>query len=61
MYLLAVINTTYFCHMRREKYFAALRLMYLFIKSFANHFVDVSLTFSDSSSNLLLASTLFFI
>ena len=61
MYLLADINTTYFCHMRREKYFAALRLMYLFIKSFSNHFADVSLTFSDSSSNLLLTSTLFFI
>ena len=40
-----------------EKHFALLRTLYLFIKSFINPFADISLTFSNSSSCLFLAST----
>ena len=39
--------------------FASLRILYLFIKSFVNPFVDISLTYSDSSSNLFSTSVCF--
>ena len=51
MYLLADINTKIFCNAPEEKCFAPLRILYSFIKYFVNPFTDISLTFSDSSSN----------
>ena len=45
--------------MHEEKYFAPLRILYLFIKSFVNRFVDISLTFSDSSFNSFSTNTCF--
>ena len=51
MYLLTDINTKQFCKRNAEKYFAPLRISYLFIESSINPFVDISLTFFDSSCN----------
>ena len=52
MYLiLADINTKQFGNTPEKKYFVTLRILYLFIKSFLNPFVDISLTISDSSFN----------
>ena len=51
MYLLADINTKQFCKIPEEKCFAQLRILYSFIKSFVNPFVNISLTFSDSLYN----------
>ena len=48
MYLLADINIKQFCNIPEEKCFAQLRILYSFIKSFVNPFVNISLTFSDS-------------
>ena len=59
MYFLAAINITYFWNIPEEKYFAPLRIINLFIKSFVNPFVDIALTFSDSSFNSFLTSTCF--
>ena len=53
MYFLAGINTKLFWNNPEEKYFSQLRMLNLFIKSFVNPFVDVALTFFDSSFNSL--------
>ena len=47
--------------MFEEKRFAPLRIpyFYFFFKSFVNPFVDIALTFSDSSFNLFSTSTCF--
>ena len=42
-----------------EKYFAPLRVLYPFIKSFVKSVVDIALTFSDSSFNSFWAPTCF--
>ena len=38
---------------------APIRILYLFIKSFVNPFVDIAVSFSDSSFNSFLPSTYF--
>ena len=43
-----------------EKYFPALRILNLFIKSFVNPFVDMALTFFDSLFNSFLSKSAFF-
>ena len=48
MYFIADINTKQFENILEEKYFAPLRILKLFIKSFVNPFVDVAFTFFDS-------------
>ena len=49
-YLLIDINTKYICNPSEKKnYFAPLRILYLFVKSFVNFSVDISLAFSDRS------------
>ena len=45
MYFLAGINTKQFWKVIEEKYFAPLRILNLFIKSFVNHFVDIAFIF----------------
>ena len=45
--------------MSGKKYFSPSRMPYSFFKFFVNNFFDVSLTFSDSSSNLFLTFTFF--
>ena len=45
--------------MPEEKYFAPSRILYLFIKYFVNPFVDISLTFSDSSFSLFSTNRCF--
>ena len=42
MYVLADMKTKLICNMPEEEYFAPLRILYAFIKSFANSFVGVS-------------------
>ena len=59
MYLLADINTKQLCIRDEEKYFAPLRTSYLFMESSINPFVDINLTFSDSSCNLFSDFVLF--
>ena len=54
MYFLTGKNTEQFWNIHEEKYFAPLRILNLFIKYFVNHFVDISLTFFDSSFNWFL-------
>ena len=60
MYFLVGINTKLFWSIPEEKYFATLRKLNLFIKSFVNPFVDISLTFFDSSFNSFLFDVTFF-
>ena len=48
MYFLAGINTKWFWRIPKEKYFAPLKIINLFVKSFLNPLVDIALTFSDS-------------
>ena len=43
-----------------RKYFAPLKILHLFFKSFANHFVDIALIFLDSSFNSFLFDVTFF-
>ena len=45
--------------MPEEKYFARLRILNLFVKFFVYPFVDIALTFSDSSFNSFSTSTCF--
>ena len=45
MYFLVGINTKWFWNISEEKYFASLRILNIFIKSFVNSFVDIALTF----------------
>ena len=59
MYFLASINGKYFWNIPEEKYFAPLTILNLFIKSFDNPFVNIALTFSDSSLNWFSTSTCF--
>ena len=50
MYCLAGINNKQFLNiLEKKKHFASFRLLKLFIKSFVNPFVDITLTFSNSS------------
>ena len=49
MYFLSGINTTEFWNISEEKYFAPFRILNLFMKSFVSSFVDITLTFFDSS------------
>ena len=48
-----------FSNVPKEKYLASLRILYPFIKSFANPFVDIASTFFDNSFNLFSTSTCF--
>ena len=59
MYLLADINTKQSCNAPEEKYFAPLKILYLFTKSSADAFVHISLTFFNSLFNSFSASTCF--
>ena len=47
------------CNVPKEKYIAPLRILYLFIKSFVNLFVDIASTFFDSSFNSYSTSVCF--
>ena len=49
----------YFWNIHEEKYFDPFRILRLFIKSFGDPFVGITLTFSDSSFNLFSANTFF--
>ena len=63
MYCLAGINTNtniYKYYIPQEKYFAPLRILNFFIKSFVNPFVDIALTFFGSSFNSFLFEVTFF-
>ena len=51
MQFLAGINTKQFWNITEEKYFAPLKILNLFIKSFVNSFVNIALTFFASSFN----------
>ena len=55
-YFLTGINTKSFWNIPKEKYFAPLRILDLFIKSLSdvNSFVDIALNFFDSSLNSFL-------
>ena len=59
MYFLSGINTKQFWNSPEEKYFVSLRILYSFVKSFVNSFVDIALTFFDSSFNSFSTSTCF--
>ena len=59
MYLLAGINTKCFLNVPKEKYFAPLRMLNLFIKSFVNFFVALALTFDSSFNSFLFDLTSF--
>ena len=59
MYFLAGINTKQFWNIPEEKFFALLRILNLFIKSFVNPFVDVALTLFDISFNSFLFEVTF--
>ena len=47
------------CNVPKEKYLAPLRILYPFIKSFVNLFVDITSTFFDSSFNSYSTSVCF--
>ena len=57
MYFSAGLNTKYFCNIPENKRFAPLRIIYLFIKSLVNPFLDIVLTFSYSSYELFSFSS----
>ena len=59
MCFLVGINTKSFLNILEEKHFAPLRIPNLFIKSFFNPFVDIALTFIDSSFNSFLFEVTF--
>ena len=59
MYFLAGIKTKYFWNIPEEESFALLGILNLFIKSFVNAFLDIALTFSDSSFNSISTTTCF--
>ena len=48
-----------FCNVPEEKYLAPLRILYPFIKSSFNSYVDIASTFFDSSFVLFSTSTCF--
>ena len=48
-----------FCNVPEQKYLAALRILYPFIKSLINNFVDVASTLFDSSFNSFSTSRCF--
>ena len=60
MQFLPGINTIQFGNILKEKYFAPLRILNLFIKSFVNPFADIILTIFDSSFNSFLFDVTFF-
>ena len=60
MYFLVGINTKQFWNIPEEKYFVPFRILNLFIISFVNHFVDIALTFFDSSFSSFLFDVTFF-
>ena len=57
MYSLTDIHTTQFCNTPEEKYFAPWKILYVFIISFVNLFVDISSTFSNKPSSSLSTNT----
>ena len=59
MYFLIGVNTEKCWYIPEEKYFAPLRILNLYIKSFINLFFDIALIFSDSSFNSFSRSTCF--
>ena len=61
MYSIAGINTKLFWNIPKEKYFAPLIMLNLFIKSFVNPFLDIALTFFGSSFNLFLFDATFLV
>ena len=56
MYFLVCINTKLFWNNPEEKYFAQLRMLNLFIKSFVNPFVDAALTFFLTFNSFLVGT-----
>ena len=61
MYFLAGINTKYFWNILEQNYIAPLRILNLFVKSFGNPFVDITLTFFNSLFNSFLFEVTLFI
>ena len=61
MYFLAGINIKYIWNIPEQNYFTPLRILNLFSKSFVNPFVDIALTFFDSSFNSFLFEVTFYI
>ena len=59
MYIFTDINTKQICNILEQKHFAPLRMLYVFIKSFVNPFVDIAITFSDSLFSSFSLSTCF--
>ena len=55
MCILAGINTDLFWNIPKEKYFAPSRILNITIIAFVNPFVDIALTFLDSSLNSFLS------
>ena len=56
---LAITHTKKISNIPEEKYFAPLRILNLFIKSFVNCFVDIALTFFSSFNSFLFQSAFF--
>ena len=54
MHFSAGIYTKEFWNIPEEKHFTPLTILILFMKSFVNSFVNIALTFFDSSFNLFL-------
>ena len=59
-YFIAGINTKQFWNIPKEKYFAPLIILNLPNRSFVNPFVDITVTFFDSSFNSFLFDLTFF-
>ena len=59
MWFLAGIDTKQLWNIPEERYFAILRTLNLFIKSFANYFVDFALNFSGGLFNSFSISACF--
>ena len=60
MHFSAGIYTKEFWNIPEEKHFTPLTILILFMKSFVNSFVNIALTFFDSSFNLFLFKSVFF-
>ena len=58
--LLAGINANQNSNTPKEKYFTVLRMLNLFVESFANLFVDIALTFLDNLFNSFLFNVVSF-
>ena len=57
--ILAIINTKKISNIPEENFFAPLRILNFFIKSFVNRFVDIALTFFSSFNSFLFQSAFF--